>query len=252
MNINRTLWKLTFNKDRSPQYPCPRCGIGVLKLQDDLFKVAQLADSPKLDSEEFEPTLIMYIYTAMFECTNESCKEHVSSCGKGDVEEWYDEYDLHYEDRFTPEYFFPPLSIFSIPPTCPETIATEIKASFRLFFSDPSASANHIRKSVENILTDKGIKRFNGNNGKRKIITLHDRIRSYAAKDNDVAERLFAIKWLGNAGSHVGELMKDDVLDAYEILETVIDDLYVGHGKSIKKKVALLNKRKGPLAKRRK
>ena len=70
MAINRTLWKLSFNKDRSPQYPCPRCGIGNLKLQEDLFKVTQLADSPKFDSEEFEPTLIMYIYTAMFECTN--------------------------------------------------------------------------------------------------------------------------------------------------------------------------------------
>jgi len=251
--INRILWKASFRKNKIPKWNCSRCETGYLQLKNDTFNVQEIADSIPFDPEDPDPTYLRYAFTAIFECSNESCKERFSSCGRGETTEEY-EYEgvSNYIDVFTPEYFFPPLAIFPIPFACPESITTEIELSFRLFFCDSAASANHIRKSVENILTDKGIKRFQGNNGKRTMISVHQRIRLYETKDKDIAERLFAIKWLGNAGSHSGELYKDDVLDAYEILETVLDSLYVGHDKSIKKKVSLVNKRKGPLKKRNK
>lgn len=255
MSINRAVWKGSFMIDKAPKWPCPKCETGFLKLDAESFKVRQQAIPPEFDPEDWDPRMITYTYSGIFICTNESCKEPFASCGQGEViEDYYEDGNNYlnstYEDWFTPEYFFPSLAIFPVPRKCPETIAAEIRLSFRLFFCDPAAAANHIRKSIENILTEKGIKRFHGNNGKRTIISLHQRIKLYEAKDKDVAERLFAIKWLGNAGSHAGELTKDDVLDAYEILETVLDDLYIGHGKLIKKKVSLLNKRKRPLGKR--
>ena len=256
MPINRTLWKAPFRKGKIPTWPCPRCQTGFLRLQDGTFKYSELATSTRpINPEDWDPIYETYTYSAMLECANESCKEHVSSCGQGEViEDYYPgengDIDTEYYDLFTPEYFYPPLAVFNIPRACPDPVAEEIRLSFRLFFCDPASSANHIRKSVENILTDKDIKRFQGSKGKRIIISLHQRIKLYEAKDKDIAERLFAIKWLGNVGSHAGELTKDDVLDAYEILETVLDDLYIGHGKSVKKKVALVNKRKGPLKKR--
>lgn len=42
-------------------------------------------------------------------------------------------------------------------------------------------------------------------------------------------------------------MTKNDVLDAYEILESVLDDLYVGYQKLVDKKVEKIIKRKKPL-----
>jgi len=48
----------------------------------------------------------------------------------------------------------------------------------------------------------------------------------------------------------LGAITKDDVLDAYEILELVLGELYVKHEQQIAKKVAQVNKRKGPARKK--
>jgi hypothetical protein len=255
MPINRILWKTSsFRKNDVIKWTCPRCEMGYLQLQVDTLKVREIASSPPFDPENPEPTSLKYTFSATFECTNISCKEHYSSCGHGKVIEEYDaNQNLIYVDLFTPEYFYPSLKIFSIPFECPESVEKEIELSFRLFFCDSAASANHIRKSIENILTDEKITRFQVVKGKRKFINLHERIQKYEIKNKDIAKRLLAIKWLGNAGSHLlGDLSKDDVLDAYEILETVLDDLYIDHKKSIEKKVSLVNKRRGPINKRSK
>jgi hypothetical protein len=36
-----------------------------------------------------------------------------------------------------------------------------------------------------------------------------------------------AVKWLGNTGSHTGSVSKDDILDAFEILEFLLAHLFV-------------------------
>jgi len=36
-----------------------------------------------------------------------------------------------------------------------------------------------------------------------------------------------AIKWLGNEAAHGGVLSRNDILDVYEVLSFVIDDIYV-------------------------
>lgn len=35
-----------------------------------------------------------------------------------------------------------------------------------------------------------------------------------------------AIKWLGNDASHQGTLVKDDVLDGYEVMQYVLNERY--------------------------
>jgi len=37
--------------------------------------------------------------------------------------------------------------------------------------------------------------------------------------------QLMALKWLGNSGSHSGEVSRDDLLDAFEILEHALAEL---------------------------
>ncbi len=58
---------------------------------------------------------------------------------------------------------------------------------------------------------------------------------------------LFAIKWLGNAGSHsLDEVSFDDVMDAYELISHVLDELYLSRKKKLSALAKKVNKRKGP------
>ena len=101
--------------------------------------------------------------------------------------------------------------------------------------------------TIDAILTNKRVKRFSNVKGKRKLINLHDRIVEFEKKDPGIAKKLLAIKWLGNEGSHANTMTKNDVLDAYEILESVLDDLFVGYKKAVERKVFQINKIKKPL-----
>jgi hypothetical protein len=254
MSINRMLWKVPFTADDLPRWPCPTCGAGVLVLHKNSFKKFETRESGKARLDiNWDPEWLMYEYSSILECNNKDCGERVLSCGHGSVEEYdvYESdnaYDMHAEfrDLFTPEFFFPPLVLFSIPSDCPGSVADEIKASFKVFFCDPPAALNHARRSVEQILTERGVKRF----GKtRRLINLHDRIAIFSETNREIGDQLLAIKWLGNQGSHPGAISKDDVMDAYEILEYVLNELYVSHKKAIEKTVKLINKRKGSIRK---
>jgi hypothetical protein len=87
--------------------------------------------------------------------------------------------------------------------------------------------------------------------GKRDRLPLHARIVNVASRDKALSESLLAVKWLGNAGSHSEELSRDDIFDALDILDIVLDDLFVRHRTRVKKLVAAINKNKGPKAKPR-
>lgn len=255
MPINYNLWKLPFEKNFFPNWPCPSCNGGILKPFGKSFEYKSSAYSYQQRGDEWDFLVEEYRYSVLLECSNENCKEHVSSCGRGYISAMsiLDEDgnpDMGLFDYFEPLYFYPPVHIFPILPKCPESVAEEIKLSFQLFFADPPASANHARKCVENILTERKIGRFHTVKGKRERIPLHQRITKYQDKNPSVAEKLLAIKWLGNEGSHGDSLEKKDVLDLYDILETVIDDLYIGHRKAVDKKVALVNKRGKPVRKK--
>jgi len=114
-----------------------------------------------------------------------------------------------------------------------------------LFFADYGASANHIRIALERILDHLKVKKFELKRGKRVFISLHKRILLLPSKYNDVSDLLFAIKWLGNTGSHSHKITIDDVMDAYEILEVVLNEIIENKTKKIKKMAKKINKRKG-------
>ena len=254
MTISRRVWLEPFQKDNMPNWICPRCKVGILRPIEDTFHFAESGDIHAeivQCGEYFDFDCYTFRYTVLLKCNNSLCEEHVASGGDGYVDVNFSEsnrgLEPNYVEIFVPQFFFPPVFIFPIPIECPETVASEIKISFKLFFADPSASANYVRKTVDAILTDRGVKRFSGGKGKRKPINLHDRIIDFEKKNSEIAKKLLAIKWLGNEGSHANTMTKNDVLDAYEILEFVLDDLYVGYRKSVDKKVSKINKSKKPL-----
>ena len=57
-------------------------------------------------------------------------------------------------------------------------------------------------------------------------LSLHSRIQIFGKQNPELQPFLIAAKWIGNAGSHVGEIDKNGLLDGYELLYHCIDELY--------------------------
>lgn len=57
------------------------------------------------------------------------------------------------------------------------------------------------------------------------------------------------MKWLGNTASHNDTLTKNDIFDALDILDVILDDLFIPHRDRVKKLVETINTNKGPAAK---
>jgi hypothetical protein len=203
-------------------------------------------------SDAFDPDWIEYTYSGLLQCTNDQCKENVSSSGVGgvdlDVVFGRDgEPDQSWEDFFRPKYFEPPLAIIDIPSECPVSVSEPLQESFRLFFCSPAAASNNVRIALEALLTELGVKRFVVKGGKRQFLNLHFRIGLLPPKHSELRDLLFAIKWLGNAGSHANSSVTlDDVMDAYELVDHVLQELFAQKAKKAKALAKLVNKKKGP------
>jgi len=251
--MDRKSFKIPFRKAGFTKYPCPTCNKGFLRVIKDTFHFKETkASSKEHQHEAWEPEWIEYIYSCLFECTNAACKDTVSSSGVGSVSQYYsydDEGnpDIDYDEFFNPQYFTPHLKLFIAPKGVPENINNEIDNSFSMFFSDPSSSANHIRASLEHLLTHLKIKRFTSTNGRRNYLALHKRIELLPRKYDHVKDIFFAIKWLGNAGSHSQhEVTTDDVLDAYELMDELLVEIFANTRKKAKSLAKKINKKKGP------
>ena len=76
---------------------------------------------------------------------------------------------------------------------------------------------------------------------------MHKRIDLIPEKHKAIKDFCYAIKWLGNAGSHSDKIITlDDVMDAYEIMDEVLRELFEEKQEHIKKLVKTINKKKGP------
>lgn len=176
----------------------------------------------------------------------------MASLGVGSVTEYvgYDDegnLDPEYIQYFKPNYFAPHLKIFEIPKDTPEAVLKEVSKSFSLLFCDPSSSANQIRVALEHLLTHLKIKRFTTNNGRKIFLALHKRIELLPSKYAHIKDIFFAVKWLGNAGSHSNyEVSLDDVLDSYELMNELLVEIFSDNRTKIKSLAQKINKKKGP------
>jgi hypothetical protein len=83
-------------------------------------------------------------------------------------------------------------------------------------------------------------------NGKLLPLTLHARLERYEEKNADVASKLLAVKWLGNIGSHTGELAHSDVLDAFELISFALDEVFEKKSDRLKRMAEKIIRHKGP------
>ncbi len=251
--MDRKQLKLPFQKNSSPDWPCPTCNKGTLRIKEGSFHEEEVRNSREARSHEaWEPEWIEYVYTCILACSNDKCRETVVNSGTGSVY-WDIVEDEHgvpyqsYEDSFRPKYFEPHLHLIHIPDDCPDTVATLLNESFKIFFLSPSAAANNIRAAIEELLTALKIKRFSTSNGRRRFLNLHQRIGLLPTKYAPFKDMILAIKWLGNAGSHGhGEVTMDDVMDSYELTEHILQEIYEPKLKKLKAIAKKVNKKKGP------
>lgn len=232
--MKRDLWATAFAETAIPNFPCPQCATGVLRLIKEGLREE---GPPESNMEPWELNWRSSRFTAFLRCTQSECGEYVAVSGGFEVyEEYIEEGHAWGPGRLLrPELFFPAPPIITIPVNTPNAIKMPLLKSFQLFWVDPASSANKIRSSLEALLTKFRVPRYTKRKGKRRQrLTLHDRIKHYELKlsktqkgtGSPAVEKLLnALRFVGNVGSHQEVLERDVLLDAFEIYEHILEEL---------------------------
>jgi hypothetical protein len=227
--VKRLLWTQTLTQHYAPPWPCPACTRGILALVPKSLVYRETAESRHSHGQEdWDPEQVTHIFTAWLKCNHPTCGQEVVVSGIGGVETQYDpeENDMSWSEYFVPKFCCPMPDMIELPARCPNEVKTELRAGFTLFFSDQAASASRVRVALERLMDHLGVqKRRKGKNGKFVELTLHNRIEVFEGGVPAIGSELLALKWLGNTGSHEGQVSRDDVLDAFEILEHALAEL---------------------------
>lgn len=241
-----------------PMWTCPTCNSGKLITDKSKIQIHENVDSIKSKGDDaWEPEWISGGFVGTLKCNNLNCGEIVLVIGemyvkeaqeRDDEENWY----LTYPECLYPKLFIPALDIFNVHIDVPDKIKEAILESFKLYWADIASCANKIRIVVELIMDDQKVAKTNIQKGKKVISKLHYRIELFKNSKPDEAELLMAIKWIGNSGSHTNnDLTKDDILDGYEILQSVTTKLYEKDTHRLKKLSKKINKTRKPIGAKR-
>ena len=130
--------------------------------------------------------------------------------------------DWGYEQLLRPRAMFPGPPIIALPSELPSDVRREAETSFQLF-RDLGASASRLRTSVERVLDHFKIPSTKAGGG---FLTLNDRIKEFKKNDPDHGDTFDALRHVGNVGTHLDELKREALLDAYEIYEDALDELF--------------------------
>jgi hypothetical protein len=249
--VRKTFDIVSFRQQDIPDWNCPTCILGLLISNKIVKQECKESKAGKL--LDIYDGFSQYGYFFMhLECNNPSCNENVFCLGfyyndlcptvNGEIT----------ETVYIPKYFYPNLRILNISNKCPQDIRNLIDISFSLYYSDSSSCANKIRVVLEHIMNNLRIKKETINSKGRIVkIKLHDRILQM--KNNKrygkISDYILAIKWIGNDGSHDDTIVQNDILDAYEILERVIEEIYEKKTETLEKKVKKINTKRKPLSK---
>jgi len=250
--MERTPYQLNFSVSHVPAWACPVCREGRLTLGKDSLISKENAESRRdHDHDAWDLDWIRLVFSCVFHCSNEKCKQPVACSGSGSVEsnDYIDDdgdWAQDIEEWYTPQFFHPALKLMDLPESCPPKVVEYLCESFASVYANPSAALNSARTALEALMTSLGVKRFSIGNGKKRSIPLHQRIQLLPEKYKDQREMLVAVKWLGNVGSHDGDKASTaDVMLAYDMLEHVLSEIYEERSKKLRALAASVNRRRG-------
>lgn len=230
MPIDRNKFGTRFPKDHVPSYPCPHCEIGHMTLIPDAFHDEWPEHDRQAYNEHQVEEYIRVTFTGLLKCSNDRCGEIVSFSGEGiPEEEYYDDPQRGYEHDwvtyFHPKFFCPTIDLFPLWQfELTQEINKALTDSFKLFWCDLPSCIGKLRVTVERILDDQSIPTTNDNDG---WLSLHRRINLFKEQeDGELGEFLEAVKWLGNEGTHENKAERNEVMDAFDMIEHVFEHLY--------------------------
>ena len=238
MASKRDLWEQSFLYENIPGFPCPACDRGIMAVSNGSFTVTETTPSARRrQKERVKPQDVEHRFIMLLECSVEDCKELMSVHGDAAL------YERNYREHRTqapslllkPKGMNPAPPLASIPAETPAAVARDIKIAFRLFWVDLGACANRLRIAVERILDAMEVK-----DGK-----LVDRINAFEEREPEHAGTFDALRYVGNVGSHEGDVERVAVLDAFELLQEAIAELFGRRSAKINEMRQRLIKSKG-------
>ncbi|MBM7803365.1 hypothetical protein JOE58_002616 [Curtobacterium luteum] len=190
-------------------------------------------------------------FTGRLRCDRVECQQEYAIAGDWaySVNDVYPEDGPQFIDMFKVRYVAPTLPMFSPPPAVPDTVNELLVEAASIVWSSPSGAANRLRQAVDQLLTERGVPRYalrppKGTPPKRsrRSLTLHERITRFQAMSPAAAEALEAAKWIGNGGSHDGDLDVADVLNGVDFIALALRYLYDTTDTDLMRKARSINK----------
>jgi hypothetical protein len=214
--IDRHLWQPTFDEGL-PNWPCPTCGRGTLHVSEETkyeFDRGACVNA-------IEQAVRVSTYPARFMCT--SVCSNAKECGEIAIISG----NLHEPNIYVPLMINPPLRPIFLPQSVPTVVSDAILSASMLYWSSLSASANMIRRATEGLIRHRlGMSEIEDGASMSRGPSLHQLIKRFSKNDRPNGRLLMAVKWIGNSGSHIGNIPRDDVLDAFDMLEMVAENIY--------------------------
>jgi hypothetical protein len=184
-------------------------------------------------------------FSATLQCDYSACQESTAVAGRGEEKETY---ELGHRELYAvlfPQFINPSPNLFPIPLGTPVGIVELIKSAFVLSWGDFEACLNRIRMCLEMLLNELRIPRYAIKANRRNLLTLHRRIELAQAKVPSTKPFLMAAKYLGNVGSHQRGLTRQDVFDAFDLLEAIVTAIY-GKQKNVSTLAHEIVRNRGP------
>ena len=228
--MNREIWVQRWTEWYAPPLRCPTCGKGDLSLIPKSLSHWETAKSRRAHhDEDWSHQDVDFRFTARLKCGHGPCGDEAVAIGKGWIEEQMTQEGWEPSNYFSPDCIMPMPDMISISQRCPTPVALELRACFQLFWLDRAAAANRIRVGIERIMDHFKVPIRGRRHPKDKLdkLSLNTRLKRFEKTDKIIADRLTAMKWLGNTGSHQSDkVTREDILDALELLEDALVELF--------------------------
>lgn len=247
MTVDHSLFQARFSS--FPGWECPTCAKGHMEVMKETLKIEETGPSKRAHSHEaFEPDWVEKRFVCLLKCNFGLCGELSAAGGRvilgTEIEEDPSGHSHEFwVDQYEPEFILPAPMPIRLSDQTPVSVEASLRDAASLIWKSAEAAANHVRQAVENLMDALNVPTHAPGGGKLK---LHHRIEEFQKTDPDNGEILLAIKWLGNSGSHAGGVTRENVLDAFDMVELVVTKLFDTTAQQILAKVKAVNAAKGP------
>jgi len=233
--MRRHLWNESYSDYHPPLWPCPACGRETLSPIPQSFKVEYPSGFDRVDLSPLDYT---YRFTQLFRCSVQECGDVAAIAGTAELRENPEVQNTEdrYYYRLFPHAVHRGLPIIEIPPETPDSVKNNIELAFSLYWVDFGATANKLRISVERLLDEIEIP---------KAANLNARIENLQKFDANHVETFHALREVGNVGSHEGDNTRQTILDAFELYEYALRDLFGHHRARLEELRNRIRSRKG-------